>query len=113
VIKGGLLKVLAVMSDERLPEYPDAPTLKELGYANGKGLWSALYAPAATPPDVLDTLHKAVVQALGSEPVKDAFKKQMIKPVPNSSIADAKAWNETEVAHWRKLTETVKVEKPE
>src|SRR6201993_3019394 len=34
VIKGGLLKVLAVMADERLPEYPDVPTLKELGYAN-------------------------------------------------------------------------------
>src|SRR3981189_2294204 len=43
VIKGGLLRVLAVMAEERLPEYPDAPTLKELGYANGKGLWSALY----------------------------------------------------------------------
>ena len=113
VIKGGLLKVLAVMSDERLPEYPDAPTLKELGYANGKGLWSALYAPAKTPPEVLETIHKATVAALNSAPVKEAFKKQMIKPVPNSSIADAKAWNETEVAHWRKLTETVKVEKPE
>ena len=113
VIKGGLLKVLAVMSDERLPEYPDAPTLKELGYANGKGLWSALYAPAKTPPEVLETIHKATVAALNSLPVKEAFKKQMIKPVPNSSIADAKAWNETEVAHWRKLTETVKVEKPE
>ena len=43
------------MADERLPEYPDAPTLKELGYANGKGLWSALYAPAKTPPEVLET----------------------------------------------------------
>ena len=61
VIKGGQLKVLAVMADERLPEYPDAPTLKELGYANGKGLWSALYAPAKTPPDVLETIHKATV----------------------------------------------------
>ena len=49
VIKGGLLKPLAVMADARLPEYPDVPTLKELGYASGKGLWSALYAPAKTP----------------------------------------------------------------
>ncbi len=113
VIKGGLLKVLAVMAEERLPEYPDAPTLKELGYANGKGLWSALYAPAKTPPDVLDTIHKATVAALKSAPVQEAFKKQMIKAVPNASIADAKAWNATETAYWRKLTEQVKVEKPE
>ena len=58
------------MSDERVPEYPDLPTLRELGYAHGKGLWSALYAPAATPRDVLETLHKAAVQSLNSEPVR-------------------------------------------
>ncbi len=61
---------------------------------SGKGLWSALYAPAATPRDVLETLHKATVQALNSEPVQTAFKKQMIKAVPNASIDDAKAWND-------------------
>ncbi|AMN38591.1 Bug family tripartite tricarboxylate transporter substrate binding protein [Rhodoplanes sp. Z2-YC6860] len=113
VIKGGLLKVLAVMADERLAEYPDVPTLKELGYANGKGLWSALYAPSKTPPDVLEAIHKATVTALKSAPVKEAFQKQMIKAVPNASIADAKAWDEAERAYWKKLTETVKVEKPE
>ena len=113
VIKGGLLKVLAVMSDERMAEYPDAPTLKELGYANGKGLWSALYAPAKTAPDVLDTIHKGTVAALKSAPVQDAFKKQMIKAVPNASIADAAKWNAAETAYWKKLTEQVKVERPE
>jgi len=113
VIRGGLLKVLAVMADERLPEYPDAPTLKELGYANGKGLWSALYAPAKTPPEVLETIHKATVAALKSASVQEAFKKQMIKAVPDASIAAAKAWNANEMAYWKKLTETVKVERPE
>ena len=44
--KAGQIRVLAVMADKRLPDYPDAPTLKELGYAAGEGLWSALYAPA-------------------------------------------------------------------
>ena len=98
---------------QRLPEYPDVPTLKELGYAAGKGLWSALYAPAATPRDVLDTLHKATVQALNSEPVQTAFKKQMIKAVPNASLEDAQAWNKVETAHWRKVTDEVKVELPD
>ena len=48
--------------------------------------------------DVLETLHKATVQALKSAPVQEAFKKQMIKAVPNASIADAKAWNERDRA---------------
>src|SRR5438445_13488919 len=49
VVKAGQVRALAVMSDQRVPEYADVPTLTELGYANAKGLWSALYArrPAA------------------------------------------------------------------
>jgi tripartite-type tricarboxylate transporter receptor subunit TctC len=113
VIKGGQLRALAVMADERVPEYPDLPTLRELGYAHGKGLWSALYAPAATPRDVLETLHKAAVQSLKSEPVTTAFKKQMIKAVPSASIDEAKAWDKAETANWKKLTEEIKVELPD
>jgi tripartite-type tricarboxylate transporter receptor subunit TctC len=113
VIKGGQLRPLAVMADERLSEYPDVPTLRELGYTTGKGLWSALYAPAATPHDVLETLHKAVVEALNSEPVRTAFKKQTIKPVPDASIEAAQKWNAVEFAYWRKLVDTVKVELPD
>src|SRR5262249_6888560 len=48
VVKAGQVRALAVMSDRRVPEYADVPTLMELGYPNAKGLWSALYAPA--PP---------------------------------------------------------------
>src|SRR5258708_24615277 len=88
VIKGGQVRALAVMSEQRVPEYADVPTLVELGYVNGKGLWSALYAPAATPRDVLETVRKAAAQALDSEPVQTAFKKQIIKAVPNSSMDD-------------------------
>jgi tripartite-type tricarboxylate transporter receptor subunit TctC len=113
VIKGGQLRPLAVMADARLPDYPDVPTLRELGYTTGKGLWSALYAPAATPRDVLETVHKAVVQALASELVQTAFKKQMIKTVPNASIDEAKTWNDAEFVYWKKVAEEVKVELPE
>ena len=113
VIKAGTLRALAVMADARLPEYPDLPTLKELGYSTGKGLWSALYAPAATPREVLETLRKGVVQALDSEPVQAAFKRQMIKTVPNASLEEARDWNKAEFAYWKKVTDEVKVELPE
>src|SRR5437763_4246050 len=93
VIKAGQVRALAVMSEQRLPDYPDAPTLAELGYPNSKGLWSALYAPAATPRDVLETVRKAAAQALNSEPVETAFKKQMIKATPSGSLDDAQAFN--------------------
>jgi tripartite-type tricarboxylate transporter receptor subunit TctC len=111
--QSGKIRVLAVMADQRLPEYPDAPTFKELGYASGKGLWSALYAPSKAPRDVLETLHRQVLQALNAEPVQSSFKKQMIKAVPDASIEAAAAWSKEEAAHWKRITETVKVERPE
>jgi tripartite-type tricarboxylate transporter receptor subunit TctC len=111
--QAGKLRVLAVMADQRLPDYPNAPTFKELGYSTGKGLWSALYAPSKTPRDVLETLHRQTVQALGAPFVQESFKKQMIKATPDASIEAAAAWNKEEAAHWKKLTETVKVERTE
>jgi tripartite-type tricarboxylate transporter receptor subunit TctC len=113
VIKGGQVRALAIMSDQRIPDYGDVPTLKEFGYGNAKGLWSALYAPAATPHDVLETVRKAAVEALGSEPVQMAFKKQMIKATPSGSFEDAQAFNQAEMAYWKKVTQQVKVELPD
>jgi tripartite-type tricarboxylate transporter receptor subunit TctC len=113
VIKAGQIRALAVMSDQRIPDYPDVPTLKELGYANAKGLWSALYAPAATPRDVLETVRKAAVQALQSEAVESTFKKQMIRALPSASFEDAQAFDRAEAAYWKKVTEDVKVELPD
>src|SRR6266849_11159539 len=89
VIKAGQVRALAVMSEQRAADYPDVPTLREFGYANAKGLWSALYAPAGTPRDVLETVRKAAAQALNSEAVATAFKKQMIKATPSATFEDA------------------------
>ena len=113
VVKGGQVRALAIMSDQRVGEYADVPTLMELGYPNAKGLWSALYAPAATPRDVLEIVRAAAVQALASEQVTSAFKQQMIRAVPSASIAEAQEWNKAEVAYWKKVTDEVKIELPD
>jgi tripartite-type tricarboxylate transporter receptor subunit TctC len=113
VIKAGQVRALAIMADRRVPEYADVPTLVELGYANAKGLWSALYAPAGTPRDALDVVFNAAVQALNSEPVQTSFKRQLIKAIPSASLEEAQAFDRAEMAYWRKITEEVKIELPE
>jgi len=111
--QSGMIRVLAVMAESRLPEYPDVPTFKELGYTAGEALWSALYAPARTPRDVLEILHRLTVQALKAETVLSSFQKQMITPVPSASIEEALAWSKAETARWRKITEEVKIDHPQ
>lgn len=54
------LTPLAIMGDKRHPRLPDTPTLKETGLDASYYVWSGLFAPAATPDDVLQTLRQAV-----------------------------------------------------
>ena len=71
--KGGKLRVLAVSADRRHPALPDVPTAIEAGvpgfeYYN----WTGLYAPAKTPPAVVDQL-AALVKRIADEPETAAF----------------------------------------
>jgi tripartite-type tricarboxylate transporter receptor subunit TctC len=59
-IRSGKMRVLGVMDSKRLPQVPDAPTFKELGYNLEAQLWYSLSVPAGTPRDVIDRLNKAV-----------------------------------------------------
>ncbi len=102
LVRAGKLRPLAVMTEERLPEYPDIPTLKEVGFPGVGTLgWQAMLAPGGTPSAVLEKLHGAMIGALESAPVKDAFTKQVIYASPTKSPADARAWSENERTHWK------------
>lgn len=65
--KDGQVVVVATMGAERNPLFPDAPTLKELGYDVLMGNYTTLAAPAGTPDDVLATLRTALENVCKSE----------------------------------------------
>ena len=74
-IKGGKLRALGSWGDRRLASLPDVPTFKELGYDAEFYIWSGLFAPAATPPAVMQTLRSAVRQAVQDPEFKLAMAK--------------------------------------
>jgi tripartite-type tricarboxylate transporter receptor subunit TctC len=63
-IRSGKLRVLGVMDSRRLPQVPEAPTFKEMGYDFDATLWYSLSVPSGTPKDVIDRLNKAVNQVI-------------------------------------------------
>jgi tripartite-type tricarboxylate transporter receptor subunit TctC len=110
-IKAGKLRPLALVNHQRLPEFPDVPTMQEIGYPGvGTIAWQGLFAPAGTPKDVLETLFKASLQALQAPAVTEAFGRQHFNIVPNKSLDDAKTWLAREIATWKEITASVKVE---
>jgi len=64
-VKSGKLRVLAVGAPKRLDAFPNAPTLEELGFpaANMDSLFG-LFAPAGTPPAVIERVNAEVNKAL-------------------------------------------------
>lgn len=64
-VTAGVLRALAVSSDQRSPALPAVPTVREAGVAGyNVASWNGLAAPAGTPAAVVDALNRAVHTAL-------------------------------------------------
>ena len=68
-ISSGKLRALGVTTAERAPSFPDVPTVAETlpGYETYS--WNALFAPAGTPPEVVETLASAAKTAMADPAV--------------------------------------------
>lgn len=72
-IQGNEMKALAIASNVRAPQVPDVPLLKEQGVLDSEAdSWLALFAPAKTPPMVIDKLSKAVLASLAKPAIAQA-----------------------------------------
>src|SRR4051812_47696758 len=74
-IKAGKMRALASWGSERLALLPEIPTFKELGYDAEFYIWSGVFVPAATPPDIQAKLRAAVREAANSPEFKSAMEK--------------------------------------
>jgi tripartite-type tricarboxylate transporter receptor subunit TctC len=71
LIDAGKVKVIALTGKKRPQSAPASwPTLDENGLAVDAVLWNGLFAPAGTPPDIIEKLETAVTRVLNEEKVK-------------------------------------------
>jgi len=83
-IEAGKLKAIAIGSRQRLPQYPDLPTLSESGLPNFEaGSWYGLAAPKDTPREIVDKL-STETQKIFADP---AFREKFLDPAVTFSIA--------------------------
>lgn len=72
--EAGKMKLLGVMSDERLDAFPDIPTFKELGYDVSVTTTRSLIVPKGTPKERIEILYEAFAKAANSEKYKEYVK---------------------------------------
>jgi tripartite-type tricarboxylate transporter receptor subunit TctC len=99
-VVAGNAKALAVSGTSRLPTQPDVPTISDTGVAKLElESWFGLFAPAKTPPAVLERLRAELAKVIAMPEVMDSFVKAGGKPLALSQ-ADTHALVRKDVERW-------------
>ncbi len=93
---------IAVYAAERMAEFPETPTFRELGYDLTFSIWSGLYAPAGTPEAVLDRIDGACRRMMESRPVIDGLR-QLNMPIQYRNRADFIAYHNAEYERYEAM----------
>ena len=108
-IKSGQVRALAVTSDKRLEDLPEVPTMAEAGVSGMEvGLWSGIFAPAATPPGIVRKLETELRKIMQMPDVKEKFK-AMATPTVGSTAAEFVDRIDTETRMWAEVGRTANV----
>lgn len=82
LIKQGKLTPLVVSSPTRAPTLPDVPTSLEAGYPNSSyRFWLGVFAPAKTPPAIVDRLNLEIEKALQAPAVRAKLAQLGVQPM--------------------------------
>ncbi len=102
-IKGGKLKAIAVTTPVRMSSLPQVPTVQEvIGQPFSYTLWGGLFAPAGTPPAVIQSLNKEVNSILAQSEIRAKFEADNLN-VPANSPLDFSKYVQTEVIKFERL----------
>lgn len=104
-IASGKAKPLAVTSAERMKQYPDVPTMKELGIDATVTLWSGLFAPANTPPEIIKRLHAEVERIAGTPDAKARLEALGVTAAASDSPAQFSELIDGEIARWKSVAQ--------
>lgn len=110
LIRAGKIRPLAVTSLARSSYLPDVPTLDESGLRGYEaGYWFAAYAPAGTPPEVVATLNRLLVEGVKSEGSAKFFKSVGMDPFPTTS-EELGTFTRKETGHWSRSIKAAGIE---
>ncbi|MGC2775864.1 MAG: tripartite tricarboxylate transporter substrate binding protein [Bradyrhizobium sp.] len=88
-IRSGTLIPLAHSADQRLADYPDVPTFKELGYPDlVTTTWFALSGPAGLPKEIGDRLNREIIKIMAKPEVQKKIREdgQVTQPMTPDSF---------------------------
>ena len=106
-IDAGKMRALATTGQTRSMD--KVPAMAEFLPGFEVTQWYGILAPAGTPKEIVDRLHKELVTAVANPKVSQAFVKLGTKPV-SSSPAEFSAFIKAEIARWTKVIKAANIQ---
>ena len=105
LVEAGQLRALAVTSAERSQAFPKLPTVAESGVPGYEAeAWYGLFAPAKTPPEIIERLNKAAAVAVKAEAFKKLSVNEGLEMVA-SPPGELDRYFHQQEQRWRKVIE--------
>src|SRR6185503_17194316 len=101
--KAGRVRMLAVVTPQRIPQTPDVPTMREQGFDMVVGSWQGVYVPKGTPANVVNTLFKASHETMKNAEVVKRLTDNGISIVTSASPAEFKKFWDAEIRRFAKV----------
>jgi len=101
-IDSGKLRPLAVTTSERSPRLPDVPAVAEVLPGYEVVLWNGVWAPAGTPPSIIQHMNRAINAVLNDSDVKKVLRDQGSTPAGDTPEAFQQLVS-TEIKKWGDL----------
>lgn len=102
-VKEGKLRALAITSKSRAAALPEVPTMADEGHPDiAADIWQAVLVPAATPRDIVNRLHRGIVDVIGQPQVKERMASLgylAVGTAPEESDAEMRS----EITKWEKV----------
>ena len=112
-IRAGALVPLANSASARLPQMPEVPTFRELGYPELMATtWFALSGPAELPPDIVTRLNHEVVKAMASPQMRTLIDQDAIE-TKAMTAPEVTQFFQSEIDRWQPIIARVMKTKSE
>lgn len=103
-IRQGQIRAIAVAAKQRHRDLPQTPTLSESGYPGAEvANWFAVYAPAATPPAIVNKIHAAYAKALAQPEMRSKLE-GMGFDILQATPEQATDFMRAELVRWARVT---------
>jgi tripartite-type tricarboxylate transporter receptor subunit TctC len=106
----GSARLLAISTGEPISSVPDVAPFRDYGVDIDLNIWFVIAAPAGTPQDVQERLHRYLTQIASSDKSREFVGRNGGEPLTNASPAETQARVEAEIEDWATYVEIGEIE---